>query len=299
MTRRKGQSSGFEVIAGAVIGVVVLGVAAGFGDAWRPVKRGDAVGMAGMFAFPSPSPVTPARVAADQPAGVSPEPPRDVPQPLVPDPRVAASPSRGTPSRDTSPRDRSTGDVRQGGVEPGPSPMAGDTPRRAPPVANLAAPGFRRAAEAAEKSDPSAAVVIIEDFRASNPDPLYRPHLDDLVDIALDRLYWQRVTQLVAQRQETSRRISELRVEHSRQSDAAARRQINERIEDLRKSLTQTAEALGSMGYSGTAAPPLTDPVAMESLRQRRDSGQFATWKNRVRLTLIRTRGTPPWGIRS
>src|SRR5690606_28627417 len=116
-------------------------------------------------------------------------------------------------------------------------------------------------------------------------------------ETALDRLYWQRVRQLIDQRQQVSRQISELRIEHSRATDADRRRRATEQMEQLRTRLNQIATDIQAMGYSGTSTPELDNPQQIAPRREQRDRYRYETWKHRVRLTLIRTRGTPPWGL--
>lgn len=288
---RSGHSASVEVIAGAVAGAVLLGLIAAGGSAWRPMGSGNTE-MAGLLSFPSPK--------ADQPAAGS-TPHRDTsvtPPAQTPPAKSPAHPPLVPDLHSASPTDPVLADrsaLIKRGIEESPWPQA-DT-RRTPPAANLNAPGFRRAAEAAEKSDPSAAIVIIEDFRAAHPDPLYTSHLDALAETALDRLYWQRVRQLIDQRQQVSRQISELRIEHSRATDADRRRRATEQMEQLRTRLNQIATDIQAMGYSGTSTPELDNPQQIAPLREQRDRYRYETWKHRVRLTLIRTRGTPPWGL--
>lgn len=172
-------------------------------------------------------------------------------------------------------------------------PLASSQPTQ--PGGNLNSPGFRRAAQAAEKSDPAAAVVIIEQFRAANPDPYYTPHLDKLLDIALDRLYWQRAGQLIEQRQRVSQQMNALRVEQSRLADPVCRAQMGEQITQLRTRLNQITDDLETMGYSAATAPDLQSPEQLRGLRAERDTFRYETWKNRVRTTILRT-GAPPWG---
>ena len=298
---RSGHSASVEVIVGAVAGAVLIGLIAAGGSAWRPMSSGNTE-MAGLLSFPSPKadqpapgsasqPDTSATLTAQTPPATSPPAKSPAHPPLVPDLHSASPAGPASAERsawtNAQPRGRD--------VEESPWPQA-DT-RRTPPAANLNSPGFRRAAEAAEKSDPSAAIVIIEDFRAANPDPLYAPHLDALGETALDRLYWQRVRQLIDQRQQVSRQISELRVEHSRATDPDRRRSVAEQIEQLRTRLNHIATGIQAMGYSGTSTPEPGNPQQIARLREQRDRYQYETWKYRVRLTLIRTRGTPPWGL--
>jgi len=279
-----------EVIGGVVTAVVVTGMAAAV--ALMTLGRGQAEGaIGGILEFPSPrtaatiSPqaeLAPVAMADSADAPVTgqlrQEPSR---QATAQQPQPQARPMRTPPAQTwAAPAEQAH--------QPGPP---------TPPEVDLNDPGYRRAAEAAVHSPPTAAVVIIEDFRAQHRDPLWEPHLDRLLDTAMDRLWWQRVSELIRQRQEVSRQINELRVEQARTNDAAQRRRQTERIESLRQRLDRVATELRDMKYTATEAPDRMNAQQLDAIRQQRDPAAFAIWKARVRTTLLRTRGVPPWEL--
>lgn len=273
------------VAGGAVTAAVLMGVAAVVASMMLGGGQASDGAMAGLLDFPAP------RMAA---------------QPVVPavdDSPVAqtAPASPGGGSQQASPRSATP---RQP-VRPQPAPGTWGTPPQdahqpgppTPPEVDLNDPGYRRAAEAAFQSPPAAAVVIIEDFRSEHRDPLWAPHLDQLLDAAMDRLWWQRIGELVHQRQEVSRQINALRVEQARTNDAAARRRQLQQTEALRQQLDRIATELRDMNYTATEPPDRLDARQLEALRQQRDPGAYAIWKARVRTTVMRTRGVLPWDL--
>ncbi len=158
---------------------------------------------------------------------------------------------------------------------------------------DLTSPAYQRIAQAAQNGDPAQAIVQIEAFRTRH-DASYQPALDSLIDTAADRLWWQRITELLTTRQQAVSQMHALRQSMAR-ATADERQAIEQRLRTLQAQADAATRDLQDMRYIASQPPDLANPAMMHSLRQQRDPIIYERWRQRTIPTLIRTGGRPPW----
>ncbi|MCC6239066.1 MAG: hypothetical protein IT448_02020 [Phycisphaerales bacterium] len=190
--------------------------------------------------------------------------------------------------KDPAPRSSSSRSATESNNTASRQPMAGG-----PDLTILA---WQRVADAAANSSPATAIVMIDEFRLRHSRD-YEPYLQQLTNQALDRLWWQRIIELLQARQQALDQLNILRQQQT-SSALANRNDLEDRMNQWQQKVDNAQRDLQDMRYNTTVKPDLADEPLMRQLRQQRDAQAYGSWCARTLTSIIRTRGQTPWQIR-
>lgn len=162
-------------------------------------------------------------------------------------------------------------------------------------IAEPPPPALDSITEQVRNASPARALMLIESYRQESRDRSFELHLDELQQEVFDRLWWQRIGELMAQRDAANRQLTTLRVEYGSADDPARRAQIANDLRQLTRQVESATSDLQSMNYQGVAAPDPSNHVQLGMLRQQRDPAQYQRWQQSVLRSLAQTGGRLPW----
>jgi hypothetical protein len=173
-----------------------------------------------------------------------------------------------------------------------PASMFSDDPRRRHP-------DWIRVEDAARTASPAQALAVFADYRARHPDSPLLGAVAAMEDETLDRLWWQRLQQLVERRDRLAARRDARREDlRDIRRSAPDRQRLAELEAQLAELETDLAEAVRTleeeMGYRGAAFDAF-DEQAVADRRRSRDAAKYAEWSRHVLSHVRRTRGALPW----
>jgi len=149
-----------------------------------------------------------------------------------------------------------------------------------------------------ESERPSKALWTIVDYRRLHPGK-FEAELKALEDAAFDRLWWERINELLDLRESLESEIDKKSSEIAHETEAAYKQKLQKELETLLFRKQRSIEALTQeMGYAGKEAANLFDVVQMANLRRERIGEAYEVWKKRVISSLIRTRALPWENVR-
>jgi TolA-binding protein len=178
-------------------------------------------------------------------------------------------------------------------------------PEAAAPAAATepAAPDPRRqdaewqAVEQARYEEPVIGIVKFNDYLDRFPDSPFKADVARYTDEAVDRIWWNRIAELFAQRDAARKEIADRRVQLKQSQDPEFKKGLEEEIARFEQQVKDVDGIVrGEMKYAGQTPPNLYDSNELKILRANRDAKNYATWKDAVLSSVKRSRGERlPW----
>lgn len=156
-------------------------------------------------------------------------------------------------------------------------------------------PAWKSVQGAYNDRDPAIAILQFDAYAEANPGKMTRT-LGEYTDAMTDRIWWQRIDQLLDHREAVKDQLAKVETEINQEPNASYRQSTlePERIK-LVERLNKVQQDLKAMGYESDKPPPLFDEEEMRRLRRDRDATYYAQWKTRVLRHIRRTHGQYPW----
>jgi hypothetical protein len=144
-----------------------------------------------------------------------------------------------------------------------------------------------------ESERPAKALWTIVDYRRLHPGK-FEAELKQYEDAAFDRLWWERINELLDLRKSLESEIEKKNSEIAQETEVAYKQKLQKELEAFLFRKQRAIEALTQeMGYAGKEAANLFDAVQMANLRRQRIPETYEAWKKRVISSLVRTRALP------
>lgn len=292
--RRKQNSSEAPLIIGIILGIVIVG-----GSVWFAYQR----------MHPAPPPAPP-------PVAALPDNSHQTNNIFTGDGSDRPLPSRGGASGSANhskartavkPRRSNTGDsanTAQGGTTAnapsGDSSTADSTSAQPSSTDNPSPPADDPAWKEVEAAhylpNQAEALLKFDDYRKQHAGDPHLKTLDQFTDDALDRLWWQRVTQLVSRQNDLVKQIKQKETDIKQEPTASFRKTLTDELKQAEQDLSRTKERLNDgMGYTSTQVPDLDDADAMKDLRAARDPAKYADWKKHTLRFVLTHHGLTEW----
>jgi hypothetical protein len=145
-------------------------------------------------------------------------------------------------------------------------------------------------------SNPAMAIQRYEQYRRDHPATPLAKDLDQLVERAVDRLWWKRVEELLEARDRHQEAIDKINTDLAQSKDASA--EFLKTLDEQRKQETERkqkcVELLAEMDYTAAQAPPMADGPKMARLRAARNADRFGDFRSRV-VARAKMSGSVPW----
>ena len=127
---------------------------------------------------------------------------------------------------------------------------------------------------------PQLVVLACADFLRHHPNDTGAAEVQAIADQALDRIWWMKLDQLCARRDEQQRLVGDCQVRITAQTkDDETPAPLLQEKASLDRKLADTLEQLRDMHYLSAQRPALSDPVQMSRLRTARDEQVYDWWK--------------------
>ena len=222
----------------------------------------------------------------DQPKQAA-QPPQEVYQ-AKPDKSIFAFPQPPNPKAKTQPAEIVMPPLAVAPVEqpPKPAPVETDPEKQTDE--------WKALLEAnAESERPAKALWTIIDYRRLHPGK-FEAELKQYEDAAFDRLWWDRIAELLELQKSLETQIAAKNSEIAQETEAAYKQKLQKELEVLSFRRQRATEALtGEMGYTAKQAPNQFDAAQLAALRRQRTPEIYEAWKKRVISSLLRTRALP------
>jgi hypothetical protein len=140
---------------------------------------------------------------------------------------------------------------------------------------------------------PGKALWTIVDYRRLHPGQ-FEEELKQYEEAAFDRLWWERIKELMELRESLAMEIDKKNIEIAQETEVGFKERLvkeRERLEERRKGVGEVLVA--EMGYQGREVPNLFDSGQIAKLRAQRIAETYEGWKRRVTSSLQRTRNLP------
>lgn len=149
--------------------------------------------------------------------------------------------------------------------------------------------------ELARTKDPVAAIVAFHSYLESTPDTPFKKDLDQYMDEAVDRIWWNRIDELFKDRDQYQQEIATRKNDLAISQDAEFKKTLQAEITRLEEKRTRAEERLKEqMKFEGKDRPDIYSDAQLAKLRTQRDAEFYAQWKQQV-VTSIQKRRTVPW----
>jgi len=231
------------------------------------------------------------------------------------DPRMAANNSGGPQPKEADakgadegmdmvrkpPTKGGTGSPAPGGTEEGmdarrPAAVAapvGPEPETLDPAAAKSWDMMKQLAEGRGKE--SFAVLRLDEFKKANPGK-HDAEIDASIDRKMDRLWWERIDQLVRRMERLNVEMPKIRLELADVNDPAVKKKMIESFKKMEADLAQANKTLREqMGYAEAGPPNLGSEAELAALAQKRDKGKFEGWKKATLFHIKSNQGRLPW----
>ncbi|HTL28128.1 MAG TPA: FHA domain-containing protein [Tepidisphaeraceae bacterium] len=170
----------------------------------------------------------------------------------------------------------------------------------APPDPHAGDPDWKAVDEAHRMATPAIAILAYDDYLSRHPNTQWKKQLDNYTDDALDRIWWQRLKELIEQQADVRKQIKPL-VDHLKDLNKSApdpkrKQELTDQIAELKKKLTDLeTEQFVKMKYTRAEAPDVYNTEQLATLRGERDQAAYEKWKQEVLTAIRRNRGSLPW----
>jgi hypothetical protein len=231
---------------------------------------------------------------ARTPAGTNVRTPAEFPEPTeVPEqPVETPTPPQPVDTDTTPPTQTPTTPTTPTTSTPTPAGQESTAPTQPPQVAPEGPLGVIE--QAALERDRAVALLRFDDFRRNNPG-VGTERLNELTDTLMDKLWWERIDQLVEKRNRLTQDIKQVEEDIKAETDAAYKKtELEPKKAALLRTLQRTESDLKEMGWEKQEAPPVADEDALAKVRGARNQEAFAAFKGRV-LNSIRRQRQLPW----
>jgi hypothetical protein len=142
---------------------------------------------------------------------------------------------------------------------------------------------------------PGEAIVKSEDYRRQHPTESYKD-LDEMIDAAMDQLWWRRVGTLCGEYKTKADQIKAKERDIREETSAAFKKDLLAEKKTLDDELAKIQMHLtADMAYTGTEVPPIDNKEVMARLREERDKEKFGAWKISTLRYTKSHRGAMPW----
>ncbi len=188
---------------------------------------------------------------------------------------------------------------------PKPVPTAPVTPAQSAPTQPGVDPrasdeDWKKVDEAHRMAAPAVAILAYDDYRSRHPDTEWKKDLDAYTDDALDRIWWQRLKDVITEQANLHKQLQPLEAHlkelSATSSDPKRKQELTDQIADLKKHLKDLeAEQFVTMKYTRAEVPDIYDSTQLEALRKERDPAAYEAWKKEVLASIRKTRGSLPW----
>jgi hypothetical protein len=145
---------------------------------------------------------------------------------------------------------------------------------------------------------PNQAVALLkfDDYMRRNPGK-NQAILKQYQDEAMDRLWWQRITQLCHRVKHLTEQVAAKSKEIDEEGTGNYLAQLRDQKAALDSDLKSATDTLHSeMGYAADDPPDLTDETSLKSARAARDPAKFAAWSADLARYARSHAGQTPWG---
>lgn len=140
------------------------------------------------------------------------------------------------------------------------------------------------------------AILKIDDYAQRHPGK-NQTRLAKFETDCLDRLWWQRITQLCNKRAHLNKDIAQKAQDLRESQNAAFKAETAKDKQTLDVERQRTDDDLrNKMGYTDDAAPDISDRAQMAKLRAARNIDLFTLWGKKTAKYIRQTHGQTPWG---
>lgn len=243
----------------------------------------------------TPSKSQPASTAAQPRSIFGPPPGATAAVPPIDDPTTAPPPARPLP--DPAP-DPAPSPAPPAPEPDQPAPPQGEPDPASPPPAVPTSPAWARLEDAAVAETPGVVIYLCSEYtRTQTPSAEQKAQIAQWVEQAVDRLWWQRIRQLTSQRGRTRDRIGALQTELRGGGRPEFRKQVQDeiaaetnRLDGIQRQLVE------DMGWEAAGVLEIDSEEMLGSLRKARDAAKYKAWREDVERSVVRRRGSLPWG---
>jgi hypothetical protein len=188
-------------------------------------------------------------------------------------------------------------------VKPAPKPtqptQAANVPTQ-PADPHAGDPDWAKVDEAHRLSPPPIAILAYDDYVSRHPNSEWQSQLATYTDEALDRIWWQRLKDVMTEQAELRKRLhpldDHLKELNSTSSDPKRKQELTDQIAEIKKQLKELEdEQFVEMKYTLADVPDVYDSARLDELRKQRDEAAYEAWKKEVLTSIRKTRGSLPW----
>jgi pSer/pThr/pTyr-binding forkhead associated (FHA) protein len=151
---------------------------------------------------------------------------------------------------------------------------------------------------ARSQNEPVLAIVKYYDYMERFPQNSNEKMIDQYTDQALDLIWWKRLNDLFAEREEAQKQIAGRKLDLSQSQDAEFKKMLEKEMAQF----AQTRDSIDGiihdqMKFSGQSPPNLYDASELAIARKSRDEKYYEeTWKPQVLKTILSSHGQRlPW----
>jgi DNA-binding transcriptional MerR regulator len=159
---------------------------------------------------------------------------------------------------------------------------------------------WKKVDEAHRMAAPPVAILAYDDYLSRHPDTEWKKDLNAYTNDALDRIWWQRLKEVITQQADLHKQLAPLEAHlkelNSTSSDPKRKQELTDQIADLKKQLKDLeTEQFVTMKYTRAEVPDIYDSAQLDALRKERDPASYEAWKKEVLTSIRKTRGSLPW----
>lgn len=141
----------------------------------------------------------------------------------------------------------------------------------------------------------SFAVLRFEEFKAANPGK-HDAEIDGFVEKKMDRIWWQRVGQLMTRTQKFDADMAKAKLDLLDVTNPDEKKKLIDgykKMEAEKPAMTKTLREV--MKYDSSEIPDLTNDAALTSLAGKRDKTAYENWKKATIVQIKANKGKLPW----
>jgi hypothetical protein len=150
---------------------------------------------------------------------------------------------------------------------------------------------WKKVEEAHAGFTPKEAIVVYSDYIKQRPDSPYAGDIRKYTDEALDRLWWEHIAQLIADRQEVVKEIKQKNADIASTKDEDTKKTLADEKAPLEERLAHIDGQLKAMNYQSEAKPVVEDEKSMAELRRARNPVIYDPWKEATEKRIKESRG--------